>query len=350
MAPKNKNNHSKGKSSYKTTGRSRARDQDPDVERPPFKAAAWDLGHCDPKRCSGKRLMKLSLMRELRIGQKFPGLVISPNAKAIVSPADTPILLEHGAAVVECSWARLQEVPFSKIGGKHERLLPYLVAANTVNYGRPWRLNCAEALAATFAICGRLEWAERIMEPFTYGEAFLEINSELFERYAACEDAEEVKKVEGEWLEQLEREYKESRDGTGPERRGNLNTGEEADSEEEAGPQVGDLPPSDDEDEEEYQEYLRQTVMGSKSFQEPVPEVQEGKKEGYRDQQVDSDSDPDYGSGDEGDHDDIVDAEPVIVAPGPSVVQGNTKDRFGNTITAVFSRASIDAPSRGPGS
>ena len=45
--------------------------------RPPFKAAGWDLEHCDPKRCSGKRLMHFGLMRELSVGQKFSGVVIS---------------------------------------------------------------------------------------------------------------------------------------------------------------------------------------------------------------------------------------------------------------------------------
>jgi pre-rRNA-processing protein TSR3 len=43
----------------------------------PFKAACWDMGHCDPKRCSGKKLMHFGKMRELQIGQKFPGVVIS---------------------------------------------------------------------------------------------------------------------------------------------------------------------------------------------------------------------------------------------------------------------------------
>jgi hypothetical protein len=45
--------------------------------RPPYKAACWDMGHCDPKRCSGKRLMKLGLMRDLHIGQRHPGVIIS---------------------------------------------------------------------------------------------------------------------------------------------------------------------------------------------------------------------------------------------------------------------------------
>lgn len=45
--------------------------------RPAYKAACWDLGHCDAKRCSGKRLMRLGMMRELHVGQKHAGVVVS---------------------------------------------------------------------------------------------------------------------------------------------------------------------------------------------------------------------------------------------------------------------------------
>ncbi|KAL7274538.1 ribosome biogenesis protein tsr3 [Rhizina undulata] len=289
MVKKNSNNHSKGKDKYRNTPRSLRRNpEDEDAPpRPSFKAAAWDLGHCDPKRCSGKKLIRLGLMRDLPIGRKFTGVVISPNAKSVVSPADNHLLNEHGAAVVECSWARLEEVPFSKIGGKCERLLPYLVATNSVNYGRPWRLNCVEALAAAFAIGGKWEWAEEILKPFTYGEAFLEVNGELLRKYAGCKDEEEVKKVQDEWLAQLEREYKESRedkDGDLMSGGGNLNrqTNREVDDdddddddeeEEDEKPQRNlDLPPSDDEDDEEdYQAYLRAKVLSSKTFSNPTP-------------------------------------------------------------------------------
>ena len=59
--------HSNVDDDVKGSGRSRA----------PFKAACWDLEHCDPKRCSGKRLKHFGLIRDLPIGQKFPGVVIS---------------------------------------------------------------------------------------------------------------------------------------------------------------------------------------------------------------------------------------------------------------------------------
>lgn len=57
--------------------RIRGSEEEDQDTRPSFKAACWDLNHCDPKRCSGKRLMHFGLIRELSIGQKFAGVIIS---------------------------------------------------------------------------------------------------------------------------------------------------------------------------------------------------------------------------------------------------------------------------------
>ena len=37
---------------------------------------AQDFDHCDPKKCSGKKLSRLGLMKELRVGQRFQGVVM----------------------------------------------------------------------------------------------------------------------------------------------------------------------------------------------------------------------------------------------------------------------------------
>ncbi|KAK6458637.1 uncharacterized protein RJT20DRAFT_123666 [Scheffersomyces xylosifermentans] len=206
----------------------------------PAKLAMWDFDHCDPKRCSGKKLERLGLIKNLRVGQKFAGVVVSPNGKGPVCPDDREIVESNGAAVVECSWARLDEIPFNKIGGKNERLLPYLVAANPVNYGRPWKLNCVEALAACFAIVGHLDWAEMLLENFSWGLAFLKINEELLSVYQQCTDAESIQKAQDEWLEKIEKESKDRKEQAHSEdvwMMGNVNRKE------------GDL---DEEDEEEY--------------------------------------------------------------------------------------------------
>ena len=45
-----------------------------------------------------------------------------PNAKHVLSPADRELMEQYGTAVVECSWVRIKEVPWSRIGGQCERL------------------------------------------------------------------------------------------------------------------------------------------------------------------------------------------------------------------------------------
>lgn len=176
--------------------------------------AMWDFDHCDPRRCSGKRLARQHLITELRIGSRFRGVVLSPNATQALSPADKDIIDKGGLAVVECSWARLSEIPFSKIASPHERLLPYLVATNPTNYGKPWRLNCAEALAAAFYLTGHEDWAERLLAPFGWGSSFYPVNQHLLQRYRTCDNAAAVTKAQEQVLAELEETYEAARRAT----------------------------------------------------------------------------------------------------------------------------------------
>jgi pre-rRNA-processing protein TSR3 len=81
------------------------------------------------------------------------------------------------------------------------RALPFLVAANPVNYGKPFRLTTVEAFAAALAILGDREEAERVLSKFTWGETFLELNAEPIRRYADCEDSTEVVEIQQEYLD-----------------------------------------------------------------------------------------------------------------------------------------------------
>jgi hypothetical protein len=88
----------------------------------PLKIAMWDFGQCDSKKCTGRKLARLGSLKELRVSQGWPGVILSPSGKQALSKADHEIVKAYGIAVVDCSWAKLDEVPFSKIKGKHERL------------------------------------------------------------------------------------------------------------------------------------------------------------------------------------------------------------------------------------
>ncbi|XP_062548167.1 18S rRNA aminocarboxypropyltransferase [Armigeres subalbatus] len=180
-----------------------------DLGKPPnFPVSMWDLNHCDPKKCSGRKLARHGLIESLRLGQKFPGLVLTPVGVNCVSPLDKEIIQSSGIAVVDCSWARLDETPFHKMKSPHPRLLPFLVAANPINYGKPCKLSCVEAIAASMYITGFKDEALWYLNKFSWGHSFVELNQELLDLYAACSSSKEILEVQNKYLEKAEAEQR----------------------------------------------------------------------------------------------------------------------------------------------
>ena len=253
------------------------------------------------------------------------------------------------------------------------RSVPYLVAANSVNYGRPWRLNCVEALAAAFFICGHEDWAHEVLKHFSYGEPFLEINAQLLKRYAACSTEEEVQKAEETWLAKLEREYAESREkgavdskeemwklgntnhrpllDTDDEEEGEERGGSGEDDEDMDGGVNVDKDPFDvgeeDDDEEEMAE-LRRKVLASKPFSNPEPkehdkpplETVERPSKAAEEAEAESDF---SANDDDAAFDNIIGATPVTDRTGIQAKERlRGKDAYGSSI--FISRNMVKAP------
>lgn len=53
------------------------------------------------------------------------------------------------------------------------------MAANPVNYGKPLKLSCVEAIAATMVLTGFMREAVAILGKFKWGHTFLKINQSV---------------------------------------------------------------------------------------------------------------------------------------------------------------------------
>jgi pre-rRNA-processing protein TSR3 len=168
-------------------------------------------GDDDPAKCTARKLARFdrcTLHHSARATP--PGIVLDPFAERALSPADRRLngsdpsgsqgtdSRRDRLVALDCSWDSAEREAFA-LDGIH-RSLPFLVAANPVNYGTPFRLNTAEAFAGALVIVGEREQAEDILSKFTWGHTFLELNAEPLERYAACENSSEVVAVQEEYL------------------------------------------------------------------------------------------------------------------------------------------------------
>ncbi|WP_256391641.1 DUF367 family protein [Natronoarchaeum rubrum] len=155
-------------------------------------------GDDDPDKCTARKLARFDLAELHRSDRATPyGIVLNPHAERALSPADREA--SDRLVALDCSWETAGEAMFS-IDGEH-RALPFLVAANPINYGKPFQLTTVEALAAGLTILGERERAEEILAKFTWGETFLEMNEEPLRRYADCEDSSEVVEIQQEYLD-----------------------------------------------------------------------------------------------------------------------------------------------------
>jgi pre-rRNA-processing protein TSR3 len=76
------------------------------------------------------------------------------------------------------------------------RALPFLIAANPVNFGKPCVLSSVEALAAALYIIGEKDRAAELLSKVSWGIRFLEVNREPLDLYTSAKDSTEVIKIQ----------------------------------------------------------------------------------------------------------------------------------------------------------
>jgi pre-rRNA-processing protein TSR3 len=167
-----------------------------------MRVVVYHAEECDPKKCTSRKLERQKEIKMVTYLKQLPhgALVLDPFAIKAVSPEDRETVMEKGIVALDCSWKRINKSSPLFRGTKHHRSLPFLVAANPTNYGRPCILSTAEALAATFYIVGLKDNAIQIMSRFKWGPHFLELNHELLEEYSLARSSQEVVKIQSEFI------------------------------------------------------------------------------------------------------------------------------------------------------
>ncbi|WP_264370768.1 DUF367 family protein [Methanopyrus kandleri] len=157
---------------------------------------------CDPKACTALRAHRMGLVELTRHPGDVPtgAVVLDPTVEKALSREDRDAALERGLVAVDCSWEHVHRY-FGPLRRRcRHRILPYLIAANPVNYGKPCKLSTVEALAAALYILGFRREAEEFISRFKWGPAFLELNRERLEAYRRAETSAEVVRVQEEFL------------------------------------------------------------------------------------------------------------------------------------------------------
>ena len=170
---------------------------------PTIRLYAYRADQCDPKKCTSRKLERLGLLTFVPRATSLPAgtVLLTPEAERALSRADAPRAARHGLSVLDLSWKVTERVGrFPAVPKAVGRALPYLLAANPVNYGKPFVLSSAEALAAALILLGDADHGREVLSKFAWGEQFLALNREPLDAYAAAADSAGVVAAQAEFV------------------------------------------------------------------------------------------------------------------------------------------------------
>ncbi|MEM0128473.1 MAG: DUF367 family protein [Thermoplasmatales archaeon] len=147
----------------------------------------------DPKKCTARKLRRFGLAVFVSHVPRS-SIILYPDSPIRISSSDA--IFDHLVAV-DVSWKNIEK---HKFAGGNVRSLPFLLAANPVNYGKPYKLSTVEAVSASFYIIGKKEVALKILGKFSWGIQFINLNRNPLEDYSKAKNSEEIVEIEKSYI------------------------------------------------------------------------------------------------------------------------------------------------------
>ena len=153
--------------------------------------------HCnedDPRKCTARKMQRFGYAELVTSFHQVPknAILLSPFSKKSISREDLLEVRRYGLVALDCSW-KTAETAFGALEAKNpSRALPFIVAANPVNYGKAFQLTTLEAFAAALYIVGETDQAKKLVQLYKWAPHFLELNQEPLEAYRRASTSAEV--------------------------------------------------------------------------------------------------------------------------------------------------------------
>jgi pre-rRNA-processing protein TSR3 len=168
-----------------------------------IKLIIYHTNEDDPKKCSSKKLNKFGFAEIKKNIKKIPrgAILLNPFAEKSISKEDIKIAKENGILAIDCSWKNAEKI-FRDIKIKFQsRSLPFVVAANPVNYGKILKLTTLEAFATALYILDERKQANHILNIYKWGPHFLDLNKDPLEDYRNAKNSKKIIELMNQYID-----------------------------------------------------------------------------------------------------------------------------------------------------
>jgi len=145
----------------------------------------------DPKKCTAAKLIKFGLAKKITKSQSKT-VLLHPYAKKTLFAHEKSLF--NSITGIDCSWALAEQV-FQKDFVGTSRKLPPLLAGNPVNYSKLNKLTTVEAIAGAAFILGEESLSKILLEKFTWGHTFFELNENLLHDYQEANSEKQILEI-----------------------------------------------------------------------------------------------------------------------------------------------------------